>query len=78
LLDSRLVYATNPPLRYASMAPVRLHTGVAGCLFAEFTMRPRNPARAIWAVESYAALIALFLHDPDSIDGPLAARLAVV
>ena len=71
LLDSSLAFATTPRLRHAAAAPVRLPTGIAGGLIAGFVRPPQDGALALWKTESYAALIALFLQDPGTLDGLL-------
>ncbi len=68
LLDSSLVHATHPPLRYAAAAPVRLPNEVAGRLIAGFVTPPRDRTRTLWTAESYAALMALCLTDPGALD----------
>ena len=65
LLDSGLVHATHPPLRYA--APVRLPNAVAGRLIAGFVAPPRDRRLTLWTAESYAALMALCLVDPGAV-----------
>jgi diguanylate cyclase (GGDEF)-like protein len=74
LLDSGLVHATHPPLRYAAAAPVRLPNAVAGRLIAGFVTPPRDRALTLWTAESYAALIALCLMGPQALDELLARR----
>ena len=65
LLDSSLTFATTPRLRHAAAAPVRLPTGIVGGLIAGFVQLPQDAALALWKAESYAALMALFLQDPE-------------
>jgi diguanylate cyclase (GGDEF)-like protein len=72
LLDSSLVHATRPPLRYAAAAPVRFPTAVAGRLIAGFVTPPRDRTLTLWTAESYAALMALYLTDQGALDGLLA------
>jgi GGDEF domain-containing protein len=74
LLDSSLVHATHPPLRYAAAAPVRLPNAVAGRLIAGFVTPPRDRTLTLWTAESYAALMALYLTDPGALDALLARR----
>lgn len=71
LLDSSLSFATTPRLSHAAAAPVRLPTGVVGGLIAGFVRLPQDSALALWKAESYAALIALCLQDPGTLDGLL-------
>jgi diguanylate cyclase (GGDEF)-like protein len=73
-LDSSLVHATHPPLSYAAAAPVRLPNAPAGRLIAGFVTPPRDRAVTRWTAESYAALIALHLTDPQALDELLARR----
>lgn len=75
LLDSSLTFATTPRLCHAAAAPVRLPTGVLGGLIAGFVQLPQDGALALWKTESYAALIALFLQDPGTLDGLLPGDL---
>ena len=56
----------------AAAAPVRTPDGIAGALWAGFATVP-EPAVTLWIVESYARLVALCLHDPNVLDGLLAA-----
>lgn len=74
LLDSSLVHATHPPLRYAAAAPVRLPNAVAGRLIAGFVTPPRDRTMTLWTAESYAALMALCLTDPGALDKLFARR----
>jgi diguanylate cyclase (GGDEF)-like protein len=74
LLDSSLVHATHPPLRYAAAAPVRLPNAVAGRLIAGFVTPPRDRTLTLWTAESYAALMALYLTDPGALDALHARR----
>ena len=66
--------ATRPPPRYAAAAPVRLPTAVAGRLIAGFVTPPEDRPLTLWIAESYAALIALYLTNPEALDAPLARR----
>jgi hypothetical protein len=73
LLDPALVHATDPLLTRAAVAPIRLASGAtAGCLIAGFQKPPHDPAQTLWVAESYAALIALCLYAPGSLNGLLA------
>jgi diguanylate cyclase (GGDEF)-like protein len=70
LLDSELAYVRNPPLSRAVAAPVRLATkDVVGELLAGFVTPPPDRGLALWAAETYAALIALCVHDGGTPDG---------
>ena len=73
LLDPILVHATNPPLTHAAAAAIRLPAGVDGCLLAGFVTPPRDRTLALWTIESYAAVIGLCLHNPDTLPGLLGA-----
>jgi diguanylate cyclase (GGDEF)-like protein len=74
LLDSELAGATDPPLSHAVAAPVRLAgTGLIGELLAGFASPPQDRGLALWAVEAYAAVIALCVHDGMAPDGLFAA-----
>jgi diguanylate cyclase (GGDEF)-like protein len=74
LLDSELAQAKNPSLSHAVVAPVRLATtDLVGQLLAGFATPPRDRGLALWAVEAYAALIALYVHDGGAPHGLFAA-----
>jgi diguanylate cyclase (GGDEF)-like protein len=73
-LDSSLVHATDPPLTCAAAAPVRLPNAPAGRLIAGFVTPPRDRALTLWTAESYAALVALHLTDPQALNEALARR----
>ncbi len=74
LLDSSLVNATHPPLRYAAAAPVRLPNAPAARLIAGFVTPPQDRPLTLWTAGSYAALTALYLTDPRALDVLLARR----
>jgi diguanylate cyclase (GGDEF)-like protein len=60
--------------RHAAGAPVRPHDGPAGVLCAAFPPNPsRDVAKTLWLAESYAQLAALFLQDPDALEGLLSS-----
>lgn len=74
LLDSSLVHATHPPLRYAAAAPVRLPNAPACRLIAGFVTPPQDRPLTLWTAESYAALVSLYLANPRALDELLARR----
>ncbi len=73
LLDSSLMQARHPPITHAVAVPIRLATEVGGHLVAGFAAAPRDPTLTVWSAESFAALIALCLHDPRALDGLISA-----
>ncbi len=68
--DASLISAADGPhLTHAAAAPVRLATGRAGTLVVGFSVAPPEDARILWATESCAAMLALCLHQPETLDG---------
>jgi diguanylate cyclase (GGDEF)-like protein len=64
--------ADGEPLTHAVAAPVHLATGSEGALIAGFSTPPPDHALTLWAMESSAAMLALYLHQPEALDGLLA------
>ena len=69
--DAGLIAMGPSPLSWAVAAPVSLETGVGGALIAGFETAPSDRARALWAANSYAALIGLWQQAPAALDGLL-------
>jgi hypothetical protein len=74
--DAPLIMApADGRLTHAGTAPVRFAGGIAGALIAGFTAEPRDRAWTAWALESYAALLAL-CTDSRNVYGELARSVA--